>query len=82
MPDFVTNLIVTFYLKGSAVGPHPLPAAVCDFHSITGREIRVQLLERAGELPDAVVVSTASGFNATGAFHPLHERLRCRFLRC
>lgn len=82
MRNLVTNLIVIIYLIGTAVGPHPLPTAVCDFEPIIGREIRVQLLENAETLAVAVVASAASGFNAMGAFRPIHTRLRCRFLRC
>lgn len=55
MRDLVTNLIVTIYLIGTAVGPHPLPTADCDFEPIIGREIRVQLLEKAEKLAVAVV---------------------------
>lgn len=68
--DWVTNVRNTHYLIGSAVGPHPFPTIVRDFQSVMGREIRAQMLEKAGKLPDAVVACVGGGSNAIGAFHP------------
>jgi tryptophan synthase len=68
--DWVTNVRNTHYLIGSAVGPHPFPTIVRDFQSVMGREIRAQMLDKAGKLPDAVVACVGGGSNAIGAFHP------------
>jgi tryptophan synthase len=70
MRDWVTNVRDTHYLIGSAVGPHPFPTVVRDFQSVMGREMRAQMLEKAGKLPDAVVACVGGGSNAIGAFHP------------
>jgi tryptophan synthase len=68
--DWVTNVRDTHYLIGSAVGPHPFPQIVRDFQSIMGTEMRRQMLEKAGKLPDAVIACVGGGSNAIGAFHP------------
>jgi tryptophan synthase len=68
--DWVTNVRDTHYLIGSAVGPHPFPTIVRDFQSVMGREIKKQMQEKAGKLPDAVVACVGGGSNAIGAFHP------------
>eukprot|EP00542_Grammatophora_oceanica_P017594 CAMPEP_0194032148 /NCGR_PEP_ID=MMETSP0009_2-20130614/5146_1 /TAXON_ID=210454 /ORGANISM="Grammatophora oceanica, Strain CCMP 410" /LENGTH=689 /DNA_ID=CAMNT_0038672499 /DNA_START=257 /DNA_END=2326 /DNA_ORIENTATION=+ len=70
MRDWVTNVRDTHYLIGSAVGPHPFPTIVRDFQSVMGKEIRAQMMERAGKLPDAVVACVGGGSNAIGAFYP------------
>merc|ERR1712025_631311 len=70
MADWVTNVRDTHYLIGSAVGPHPFPTIVRDFQSVIGREMRAQMLDKAGKLPDAVVACVGGGSNAIGAFHP------------
>uniref|UniRef100_A0A7S4JM55 Tryptophan synthase n=1 Tax=Odontella aurita TaxID=265563 RepID=A0A7S4JM55_9STRA len=70
MRDWVTNVRDTHYLIGSAVGPHPFPTIVRDFQSVMGKEMRAQMLEKAGKLPDAVVACVGGGSNAIGAFHP------------
>mmetsp|Transcript_16574 Transcript_16574/g.29949 ORF Transcript_16574/g.29949 Transcript_16574/m.29949 type:complete len:739 (-) Transcript_16574:72-2288(-) len=70
MRDWVTNVRDTHYLIGSAVGPHPFPTIVRDFQSVMGREMREQMLEKAGKLPDAVVACVGGGSNAIGAFYP------------
>jgi tryptophan synthase len=69
MRDWVTNVRDTHYLIGSAVGPHPFPTIVRFFQSVMGKEIRSQMLEKAGKLPDAVVACVGGGSNAIGAFH-------------
>ena len=69
MRDWVTNVETTHYLIGSVVGPHPFPALVRDFVRVIGEEIRAQVLEREGRLPDAVVACVGGGSNAIGAFH-------------
>lgn len=73
MRDWVTNVRDTHYLIGSAVGPHPFPKIVRDFQSVMGREMRAQMLEKAGKLPDAVVACVGGGSNAIGAFHPFMD---------
>jgi len=70
MRDWVTNVKDTHYLIGSAVGPHPFPTIVRDFQAVIGREMRQQMLEKAGKLPDAVIACVGGGSNAMGAFHP------------
>ena len=68
--DWVTNVEDTYYLLGSAVGPHPYPSIVRDFQSIIGREIRKQMTAAEGRLPDLIVACVGGGSNAIGAFHP------------
>lgn len=68
--DFVQNADNTFYLLGSAVGPHPYPTMVREFQSIIGIEARRQILEAEGRLPDYVVACVGGGSNAIGLFHP------------
>ncbi len=68
--DWVANVEETYYLLGSAVGPHPYPTIVRDFQAVIGREARAQCLERLGRLPDAAVACVGGGSNAIGLFHP------------
>jgi tryptophan synthase beta chain len=68
--DWVTNVHDTYYLIGSVVGMHPYPAMVRDFQSVIGREVREQILEAEGRLPDALVACVGGGSNAMGLFHP------------
>jgi len=68
--DWVTNVADTYYLLGSALGPHPYPLMVRDFQSVIGREARAQLLEREGRLPEALVACVGGGSNSIGLFHP------------
>ena len=70
MRDWVTNVRDTHYLIGSAVGPHPFPTIVRDFQSVMGIEMKAQMLERAGQLPDVVIACVGGGSNAIGAFYP------------
>jgi tryptophan synthase beta chain len=67
--DWVTNVRSTFYLLGSALGPHPYPMMVRDFQSVIGVEARSQMLEQAGRLPDVCVACVGGGSNAIGLFH-------------
>jgi len=71
--DWVTNVETTFYVIGTAAGPHPYPELVRDFQSVIGREARAQMLEREGRLPDAVMACIGGGSNAIGLFHPFLE---------
>ncbi|MCL5074219.1 MAG: tryptophan synthase subunit beta [Chloroflexi bacterium] len=68
--DWVTNVENTYYLLGSAVGPHPYPLIVRDFQSIVGREVREQLQATGRALPDYIVACVGGGSNAIGIFHP------------
>jgi tryptophan synthase beta chain len=68
--DWVTNVRDTYYLIGTAAGPHPYPAMVRDFQSVIGDEVRAQMLEAEGRLPDTLVACIGGGSNAIGLFHP------------
>ncbi len=68
--DWVTNVQDTYYIIGTAAGPHPYPAMVRDFQSIIGRELRGQMMEMEGRLPDTLVACIGGGSNAIGLFHP------------
>ncbi len=73
MRDWVTNVDSTYYIIGTAAGPHPYPKLVRDFQSIIGREARAQSLAQTGKLPDALVACVGGGSNAIGLFHPFLE---------
>lgn len=68
--DWVTNVETTYYLLGSALGPHPYPLMVRDFQSVIGKEAREQILEKEGRLPDLLVACVGGGSNSIGLFHP------------
>jgi tryptophan synthase beta chain len=68
--DWVTNVRNTYYIIGTAAGPHPYPAMVRDFQSVIGTETREQMMEREGRLPDTLVACIGGGSNAIGLFHP------------
>jgi tryptophan synthase beta chain len=68
--DWVTNVENTYYLIGTAAGPHPYPEMVRDFQSVIGDETREQMMEAEGRLPDAIVACIGGGSNAIGIFHP------------
>ena len=68
--DWVTNVRNTYYIIGTAAGPHPYPAMVRDFQSVIGNEVREQMTEREGRLPDTLVACIGGGSNAIGLFHP------------
>jgi tryptophan synthase beta chain len=67
--DWVTNVADTYYLLGSALGPHPYPTMVRDFQSVIGREARAQILEQEGRLPDLLIACVGGGSNAIGLFY-------------
>ncbi|HIG21160.1 MAG TPA: tryptophan synthase subunit beta [Henriciella sp.] len=71
--DWVTNVHDTFYVIGTAAGPHPYPEMVRDFQSVIGQEAKSQMQEREGRLPDAVMACIGGGSNAIGLFHPFIE---------
>ncbi|MAR57025.1 MAG: tryptophan synthase subunit beta [Rickettsiales bacterium] len=68
--DWVSNVDDTYYLIGTAAGPHPFPAMVRDFQCVIGEELREQAMERFGRLPDSLVACIGGGSNAIGLFHP------------
>src|SRR5690606_9413479 len=69
--DWVTNVGDTFYILGSAVGPHPYPLLVREFPSVIGKGARQQCLDSRGRLPDCVGACVGGGSNAIGMFHPV-----------
>ena len=68
--DWVANVENTFYIIGTVAGPHPYPAMVRDFQSVIGNEVREQMMEAEGRLPDTLVACIGGGSNAMGLFHP------------
>ncbi|QEQ98395.1 tryptophan synthase subunit beta [Neptunomonas concharum] len=73
MRDWVTNVDNTFYIIGTAAGPHPYPKLVRDFQCVIGREARQQCLAQEGRLPDVLIACVGGGSNAIGLFHPFIE---------
>jgi tryptophan synthase beta chain len=73
MRDWVTNVRTTHYILGSALGSHPYPMMVRDFHRVIGIEARRQILEREERLPDLLIACVGGGSNAIGLFHPFLE---------
>jgi tryptophan synthase beta chain len=69
MRDWVTNVRTTFYILGSALGSHPYPTMVRDFHRVISKESKRQIMEHEGRLPDAIVACVGGGSNAIGAFY-------------
>jgi tryptophan synthase beta chain len=78
--DWVTNVRSTYYLLGSALGPHPYPMMVRDFHTVIGKEARRQSLAALGRLPDVLVACVGGGSNAIGLFHPFVGDRRVRII--
>jgi tryptophan synthase beta chain len=74
--DWVAHVEDTYYLIGTSAGPHPYPAMVRDFQSVIGREVREQLMEAEGRLPDSLVACIGGGSNAIGLFHPFLDEPR------
>ena len=68
--DWVTHVETTFYIIGTAAGPHPYPELVREFQSVIGREVKEQMMAAEGRLPDALVACIGGGSNAIGLFHP------------
>ncbi|MEM9618272.1 MAG: tryptophan synthase subunit beta [Pseudomonadota bacterium] len=68
--DWVTNVDSTFYIIGTAAGPHPYPELVRDFQSVIGKEAKTQMMEAEGRLPDVIMACIGGGSNAIGLFHP------------
>lgn len=80
MREWVTNLETTHYCVGSAIGPHPFPTIVRDFQRVIGREIKEQLAEKIGKLPDAVIACVGGGSNAIGTFYDFIEDKNVRLI--
>jgi tryptophan synthase beta chain len=78
--DWVANVEDTFYIIGTAAGPHPYPELVRDFQSVIGREARAQMLKRTGKLPDLLVAAIGGGSNAIGLFHPFLDDAEVQML--
>jgi len=78
--DWVTNVADSYYLLGSALGPHPYPVMVRDFQSVIGRETRAQILQQEGRLPDCLVACVGGGSNSIGMFHPFLDDKSVRMI--
>jgi tryptophan synthase beta chain len=78
--DWVTNVRTTYYVLGSALGPHPYPMMVRDFHTVIGKETRAQARRIIGRLPDVVIACVGGGSNAIGLFHPFIDDRKVRIL--
>jgi tryptophan synthase beta chain len=78
--DWVTNVRTTYYVLGSALGPHPYPVMVRDFHTVIGKEARGQARRMIGRLPDVVVACVGGGSNAIGLFHPFIDDRKVRIV--
>jgi tryptophan synthase beta chain len=80
MRDWVTNVRSTHYILGSALGSHPYPMMVRDFHRVIGDEARRQILEREEHLPDVLIACVGGGSNAIGLFYPFLEDKQVRMI--
>ncbi len=80
MRDWVANVDDTFYIIGTAAGPHPYPMLVRDFHAVMGRETRAQMLQKEGRLPDILVACVGGGSNAIGLFYPFLADTKVRMI--
>jgi tryptophan synthase beta chain len=78
--DWATTPQTSYYLLGSALGPHPYPLMVRDFQSVIGREARTQIMEMEGRLPDALVACVGGGSNSIGLFHPFLDHSEVRMI--
>lgn len=80
LDDFVENPEDTFYVLGSAVGPHPYPIMVREFQSVIGKEVKAQILEKENKLPDYLIACVGGGSNAIGLFHEFYEDSSVKFV--
>ncbi len=80
MRDWVTNVRTTYYLLGSALGAHPYPTMVRDFQHVISKEIKQQLLEKEGRLPNAIIACVGGGSNAIGAFYEFIPERQVRLI--
>lgn len=82
MRDWTKRISDTHYVLGSVMGPHPFPTIVRDFQSVISKEIKEQILEKEGKLPDAVIACVGGGSNAIGAFYHFIENKDVRLIGC
>ena len=82
MREWVSRIDDTHYVLGSVMGPHPFPTMVRDFHKIISKEIKQQMLQAEGKLPDAVIACVGGGSNAIGAFYEFVEDTSVRLIGC
>jgi tryptophan synthase beta chain len=82
MREWATRMSDTHYVLGSVMGPHPFPTMVRDFQAVIGREIKAQLLEKTGKLPDAVIACVGGGSNAIGAFYEFIDDKTVELIGC
>jgi tryptophan synthase beta chain len=80
MRDWVSNVSDTYYLIGTAAGPHPYPEMVRNFQCVIGNEAKAQLMEAEGRLPDVAIASVGGGSNAIGLFHPFLDDVSVRLI--
>ncbi len=80
MRNWVENIENTFYIMGSAVGPHPYPTIVRDFQRVIGDEVKKQILEKEGRLPDYIVACVGGGSNSIGIFYPFIENKEVKLI--
>ena len=80
--EWVSRMDDTYYVIGSVMGPHPFPTIVRDFQSVIGKEIKEQLMEKEGKLPDVVIACVGGGSNAMGAFHEFIEDTAVQLIGC
>lgn len=80
LDDFIENPEDTFYVLGSAVGPHPYPIMVREFQSVIGKEVKSQILEKENKLPDYLIACVGGGSNAIGLFHEFYEDSSVKFV--
>src|SRR3989454_3433046 len=78
--DWVSHVRTTYYLIGTAAGPHPYPMMVRDFQSVIGREARIQILQKEGRLPDVLIACVNGGSNAIGLFYPFLKDIAVRMI--
>lgn len=78
--DWIASVDTTHYIIGSVMGPHPFPMIVRDLQSVIGTEVRQQMLEREGQLPDIVIACVGGGSNAAGIFYPFIEEPKVRLI--
>jgi tryptophan synthase beta chain len=82
MREWATRMSDTHYVLGSVMGPHPFPTMVRDFQAVIGREIKAQLFEKTGKLPDAVIACVGGGSNAIGAFYEFIDDKSVELIGC
>ncbi|MBI2335543.1 MAG: tryptophan synthase subunit beta [Deltaproteobacteria bacterium] len=78
--DWITNIQTTYYCLGTVAGPHPYPVMVRDFQAVIGREVKKQLLQQEGRLPNALVACVGGGSNAMGIFYPFIKDTKVKFI--